>query len=130
MKRTDSVFSGLNERQVEYVTARSQSESNAKALKLCGFSEGWLYKQDVEMLNERASMFRKDIAGQAMQKLTEALVAAVEVKTKGLSSRDERVRQSVATEIIERILGKPTQRQDITSGDEKITIRLVGNDDD
>lgn len=117
MKSPDSVFDGLNEKQTEYVTARSKTDSNLKALKECGLSEGWLYKNDYENLNYRALMLRKDVVRQATQMLSESLVKAVEVKLDGLKVRDERIKQAVSTEIIERIMGKPTQRTEVTGKD-------------
>jgi hypothetical protein len=42
----------------------------------------------------------------------------------GLKSRDERVKQGVATEILDRGIGKVSDKLDVTSGGEKITVTL------
>ncbi len=42
---------------------------------------------------------------------------AAMVKAAGLDSSDEKIRQDVATEILDRNLGKPTQRQEHTGAD-------------
>lgn len=42
---------------------------------------------------------------------------AAMVKAKGLDSSDEKIAQSAATEIIDRNLGKPTQRNEVTGKD-------------
>lgn len=124
------VFESLDERELEYVLARVDAKSNAEALRNCGFSQGWLNNRDIDDLNQRAHKIRINKAVRASIILEEATVEAAKVKAKGLKSRDERVKQAVATEILDRALGKPTQRQDITTDGSKITIRLVGNDDD
>ena len=45
---------------------------------------------------------------------------AVLVKVGGLDSKDEKVRQASATEVIDRVLGKPTQNTDITTKGESL----------
>lgn len=42
---------------------------------------------------------------------------AAQVKVEGLDSKDEKVKQAAATEILDRQLGKPTQRSEITGKD-------------
>jgi len=51
-----------------------------------------------------------------------ALARAMEVKLRGLDSRDERIRQAVATEIIEWELGKASQKIDL-SGEIDVNYR-------
>jgi len=49
--------------------------------------------------------------------LHDAAIEATRVKVEGLKSRSENVRQRAATEILDRNIGKPTQRQEITGAD-------------
>lgn len=131
MKRLDSVFEGLDERETAYVLARSDSVSNSEALKKCGMSEGWLYKRNYEDLNARADILRKDKALRAALILGEAVEQAAKVKVAGLKVRDERIKQAVATEILDREFGKPTQRQEVTGKDGGvIVINMTGDIDD
>ena len=109
-----NVFDGLDERETAYVLARSEAFSNNQALKACGFSVGWLRNKDVEDLNARADSLRKDKAIRASILLSEAVEEAARVKVAGLKSRDDRVKQAVATEIIDRELGKVLQRTELT----------------
>lgn len=117
MTNLDKVFDGLDERETAYVLARSECVSNSEALRKCGKSEGWLYKRDIDDLNARADELRKNKAIRASMILAEAVEEAAKVKAAGLKSRDERVKQAVATEIIDRQLGKVPQRQEITGAD-------------
>ncbi len=126
MKRLDSLFDGLDERETAYVLARSECVSNSEALRKCGKSEGWLYKRNIEDLNSRADILRKDKAIRASMILAEAVEEAAKVKAAGLKSRDERIKQAVATEIIDRQLGKVPQRQEVTGKDGGVIVVEFG----
>ena len=131
MTRVSTVFDGLDERETAYVLARSDAFSNNEALRVCGFSKGWLNNRDAEKLNARAESLRKDKAIRASMILADAVEEAARVKAAGLKSRDERVKQAVATEIIERELGKVPQKAELTGKDgEAIEVRLVKDDVD
>lgn len=117
MKSLDSLFDGLDERETAYVLARSECVSNSEALRRCGKSEGWLYKRNIEDLNNRADELRKNKAMRAAMILSEAVEEAARVKVAGLKVRDERIKQSVATELLERELGKVPQRTELTGAD-------------
>lgn len=121
-----NVFDGLDERETAYVLARSDAFSNNQALKACGFSIGWLRNKDIDDLNSRAESLRKDKAIRASMILADAVEEAAKVKAAGLKSRDERVKQAVATEIIDRELGKVPQRQEVTGKDGGVIVVEFG----
>jgi len=121
-----NVFDGLDERETAYVLARSDAFSNNQALKACGFSIGWLRNKDIDDLNSRAESLRKDKAIRAAMILADAVEEAAKVKAAGLKSRDERVKQAVATEIIDRELGKVPQRQEVTGKDGGVIVVEFG----
>ena len=121
MTRLDKVFERLDERETAYVLARSECVSNSEALRKCGFSQGWLSKRDIEDLNSRADSLRKDKAIRASMLLADAVEEAARVKVAGLKSRDDRVKQAVATEIIDRELGKVLQRTELTG---EVTVEV------
>jgi len=124
MINKSDVFDNLDERETAYVLARSDSFSNNQALRKCGFSFGWLRNKDIEDLNARADSLRKDKAIRASMILSEAVEEAALVKTAGLKARDERIKQAVATEIIDRELGKVPNRTELTGAD-NAPIELV-----
>ena len=117
MVTKSNVFEGLDERETAYVLARSKSFSNKQALRETGISQGWLNSKDAEALNKRAEEIRINKAIMASMILSEAVEEAARVKAAGLKSRDERVKQAVATEIIDRELGKVPQRTELTGAD-------------
>jgi len=126
MTRLDKLFDNLDERETAYILARSEAVSNSEALRKCGFSQGWLSKRDIEDLNGRADKLRKDKAFRASQLLEGALVDAAQVKINGLKVRDERVKQSVATEILDRAFGRPTQKTELSGKDGGVIVVEFG----
>lgn len=112
-----NVFEGLDERETRYVSARAEAVSNREALRITGLSQSWLNKKDIDDLNERANSLRADTALKASKIISEAAELAAKVKVEGLKSRDERVKQASATEILERILGKTSQHVELTGAD-------------
>jgi hypothetical protein len=128
MAKLGKVFDNLDARETAYVLARSDSVSNSEALRKCKFSQGWLNKRDIEDLNARAATIREDKAIRASMLLAEAVEEAAKVKVAGLKVRDDRIKQSVATEILDRELGKVPQRAEITGADGgKLQIEYVND---
>ena len=56
--------------------------------------------------------------------LQDAVIEAAEVKVGGLRSRDERIRQGASSDILDRKVGKPLQKQE-SKHDGEVTIRVV-----
>jgi len=119
MTLNNTILDDLDEKELKYVMTRIDAESNAEALRVSGLSKGWLRARNVADLNARAEKIRKNKAMQAIMDLSGFLKEAIEVKGAGLKARDERVRQSVATEIIERFLGKPSASVAIDVSEDK-----------
>lgn len=59
----------------------------------------------------------KDAADSAYEILKDSVVKAAAIKRAGLDSEDERMRQSVSTEILDRVLGRATQHLEHTGED-------------
>lgn len=74
----------------------------------------WANKKDV---NEVVGLLLTDLKQGAITILAEAVSKAAMVKIAGLGHTDPRIRQDVATEVLDRALGKPTQKQEITGKD-------------
>ena len=117
MAKLGKVFDGLDARETAYVLARSDSVSNSEALRKCKFSQGWLNKRNIDDLNARADTIRKDKAMRASILLAEAVEEAAKVKVAGLKVGDDRIKQSVATEILDRELGKVSQSLEVSGKD-------------
>ena len=85
-----------------------------------GVSRSAFYKwpeDEREVLRDMAQRLKADVQLRVMQLLEGAAEEAALVKVAGLKSRNETVKQSVASEILDRVLGKPTQRQEVTGAE-------------
>jgi hypothetical protein len=117
MTEINTVFDGLDTREIEYVQARANAKSDLEALRLCGFSRGWLNSHDKENLNKRALEFKTDGILRAQMKLDEALPKAVDGLVKLLDSRNENIKIKAQTEIMDRRMGRPVQKSEVTGAD-------------
>jgi hypothetical protein len=109
MTEINTIFDGLDSREVDYVQARANAVSDAEALRVCGFSRGWLNSHDKDDLNDRAMAFKTDNVLKAQIILDQAVELAAKIKVEGLQSRNERIKQDSSSEIMNRRMGKPTQ---------------------
>ncbi len=112
MTEINTIFEGLDSREVDYVQARACTNSDAEALRETGFSRGWLNNHDKDDLNERAMAFKTDNVLKAQIILDEHLVEAVEGLVELLKSRNENVRLRAQQEFMDRRLGKAVQKID------------------
>lgn len=124
MTDINTIFDGLDSREVDYVQARANAKSDLEALRTCGFSRGWLNNHDKDNLNERAMNFKTDNVLKAQIILDQAVEDAARIKVEGMRSRNEYVKQSASTEIMDRRLGKPKQGIE-HSGEVNNIIKMV-----
>jgi len=121
----------LEDARLDYVMARSRVNSDAQAIRDSGVPKATFYcwdKEERDHLNELAQKIRRNVALRMIAKLEEAGEDAVNALLSTLKSRNENVKQKAAVEVIDRILGKPTQslKTDVTSGGEIIKVTIEG----
>lgn len=129
-KSTINPFVLLTDSQWRFVTAMIENPEFSKAdgARHVGLKPNTVYTWAAHV-DEALELARSDIQMAALQARKAALLKAIRVKVRGLDSKDERVRQSAATEIIEWELGKPTQRQEHSGPDGgALTVRVVYDD--
>lgn len=122
----ESILEALEPPWFDYVWERSKVNTDSAAYRAAGISKSVFYKLDAterERLNALAVQLRRARVLQAELALRRAVVEAATVKVAGLQNRDPRVRQAAATEILDRTIGKPITRADITSGGERIVLK-------
>ena len=105
-----------NDRQLDYVLARAEVSTDKAGYLDAGIHKTTFYdwsKETREYLNGLARELKLEVALKAKLVLRAATKEAAEVKVKGLTNRDERIKQGAATEILDRMLGKPVQKQAI-----------------
>jgi phage terminase large subunit len=121
MTNVNTIFEGLDSREIDYVYARANAVSDAEALRSCGFSRGWLNSHDKDDLNERALKFKTDNVLKAQIELDAALPDAAKGLVKLLKSQSENIKLRAQTEIMDRRMGKPAQMINQTTRDESVS---------
>lgn len=122
----------LTDLRLDYVMARSRVNSDAQGIRESGVNKTTFYswgEEERNRLNDIAQRLKRDTALKALTIIQNAAEEAAKVKVAGLKSRDERVKQGVATEILDRGVGKVTDKVDVTSAGEKIIVTLREDND-
>lgn len=110
------IWEGLTPDQRAYVVARLDYPTKKDAAFHIGLKPQTIYQWPKEV--ERAyDLLKEDILLGAVDIIRVSLAKAAMIKVSGLDSDDERIKQAVATEILDREMGKPTQRNEHTGGD-------------
>lgn len=122
-ERLQAILAELSTDQIRFIVARQECLTIREAAEAIGIKPDTAYhwpnevKEAVRLMAADGLMVAQHIRGRNVAK-------AMQVKVTGLDSDDERVRQGVATEVIEWEMGKATQGIDVKEkGD--VTIRVV-----
>jgi hypothetical protein len=114
----------MNIQQLRYVIALLDHPKRKDAALEVGIDPGTAYnwgKPPVRLAE--LIIQQKVLAGQEI--FERAYLKAVQEKINGLYSDSETVRQKAATEIIDRVSGRPIQRTDVTTGGEQLTKTYI-----
>jgi DNA-binding transcriptional regulator YiaG len=128
----ETLLSRLTTDQIRFVVVRAETTTDKDAAQVLHISpntvKNWP-KEQKDAIAEAVRLMAHDGLVTAQHIRRRNLAKAMSVKVAGLDSDDERVRQSVATEIIEWELGKATQRNENEQHGE-MTLRVVYGDDE
>lgn len=110
----DEIWGDLTPPQKKYVVAYQRHTSKADAAQEIGRSASTIYSWP-DRVDTAAELFSDATAELAMQELEEALVEAAMVKTQEVRNpgSTEGSQQEAASDVLDRVMGKPTQKQDI-----------------
>lgn len=123
------LWKGLTRNQQRFAVAMLDCPSKKEAAGMVGISDSTVYRwgEDIDRVIE---LLLQDAQESALTILAGVAVRAAVTKQDGLDSEDERIKQGVATEILDRVLGRATQRQEISGpGGEPMVLRVKGFDD-
>jgi hypothetical protein len=102
--------------QLRYIAIRFEYATKKEAAEAIGLEPDTIYHWPKEVDEAlRLIAIETEIAARAI--LKQNLIKAAMVKVAGLDSRDERIRQGSATEVLDRQLGKAVFRQEIAGPD-------------
>lgn len=110
----EAIWGDLTPPQKKYVVAYQRHTSKADAAKEIGRSASTIYSWP-DKVDHAAELFSDATAELAMQELEEALVEAAMVKTQEVRrpGSTQENQQDAATDIMDRVMGKPTQKQEV-----------------
>jgi len=123
------LWSGLLHNQQRYAIAMLKSSSKKNAALSIGIEPDTVYRWPIEV-EQCIEYMMLDAASAAKTILEEDAPKAAMTKVHGLDSPDERIKQDSASEILDRVIGKPTQRQEVGGiVDNPLVLRVSGFDD-
>jgi hypothetical protein len=126
-----AILRELTMTQIRYVIARIENKTDKSAAEAIGISpatvKGWDNKAEVD---EAVTLMRVDGMITALEIRRRNLAKAMAVKAAGLESDNEKIRQEVATELIEWELGKAQQAIDMTTLGKSIAPDRIEKTDD
>lgn len=114
----DAILPLLNTNQLRFIVARQECASDKEAAEAIDIEPDTVYhwppfvKQAVKLMAGDGVHVAKELRRRSLPK-------AMAVKVAGLDSEDEKIRQTVSTEIIEWELGKAVDRKEFSGKDGK-----------
>ena len=123
----------LTRNQQRFAVAMLESPTKKDAALAVGLEPDTVYRWPDEV-DEVIDHLIHNAADSAYEILEESVVKAAAIKRAGLDSEDEKMRQGVSSEVLDRILGQAMKRQEISGPEgaalEIITKRVAGRDED
>ena len=126
----------LTHNQQRFAVAMLDSTSKKDAALMIGIEPDTVYRWN-GALDDVIAFMRTQARDAALEILAHNVVKAAMVKAAGLDSTDEKARQDAAAEVLDRVLGKPTSRTEVSGPDrgpieyrgfDKALERAYGND--
>jgi len=116
-EQLSAVCDQLSTDQIRFIVARQECSTDKEAAEIIGIKPDTVYhwkSRDKAPIEQAIRLMAGDGVLIAAHVRRKSLAKAMLVKVGGLDSEDERIRQSVATEIVDWEMGKATQRQEIS----------------
>jgi len=108
----EDILSRLTIAQLRWVVERQRCDSDATAALTIGINPKSVGNWPPEV-HRAAQLVAMSGVEAAVEIIKGSVMKAALVKVTGLDSRNEKVRQEAATEILDRIMGKPGQKVDL-----------------
>jgi hypothetical protein len=127
----EALLAGMSTDQIRFVVARQHFATDKEAAEEVGLEPNSVYHwPNKEQINEAVRLMAYDGLIAAKHIRHRNLAKAMSVKVAGLDTEDERLRQNVATEIIEWEMGRATQRREVSGDSQGFIVRLKWDDSD
>ena len=114
----------LSRNQRRFVVAMQECATKKEAAESIGLEADTVYRWP-SIVDDAVKILSDDVEAAVWDILADSAAKAAMVKVAGLDENDDKLRQAVASEILDRIMGRPTQRQEITGADgSEVVIRV------
>jgi hypothetical protein len=124
-EQLSEIWKQLSRNQRRFVVAAQEFATKKEAAESIGLEPDTVYRWP-KVVDDAIDLFSQDIESAALGIILNNAGKAAMIKAAGLDSDDEKIRQLSATEILDRVLGRPTQKQEISGKDgEAIEHKLV-----
>jgi hypothetical protein len=110
----------LEERQLDYVIARSKCSSDSQALKESGLARSTFFGWDEivrSKLNELAQQFKRETAMRVLMIMQDNAERAAKTVTNLMDSRNENIKLKASQEVLDRSVGKTSQTLELSGKD-------------
>lgn len=119
------IWNELNPLQRRFVVAMQQYPTMKDASEAIGISPNTAYNWP-STVKDAAEFMSNNIALATMGIVQANATKAAMIKAAGLDSSNEKIRQDSATEVLDRVLGKATQRNEVTGKDgEPLRVKFI-----
>lgn len=115
-EQLSNLMSNFTHNQVRFVVAMLENTSKKDAATAIGIQPDTVYRWPPEV-DEAVELIRQNVLLGAKEMISKNVAKAALVKVAGLDDDDPRVRQAAATEILDRMMGKPTQKAEVSGAD-------------
>lgn len=122
-----AIWRTLSHNQRRFVIAMQECATKKEGAAAIELEPQTVYRWP-DAVDKAIELMALDVKNAALTILEGAIEKAAWVKVTGLDSSDEKLRQAVAAELLDRYLGKPTQRQEITGAEGGALIVEFVND--
>lgn len=124
------LWQGLTHNQKRFAVAMLGATTKKDAALAIGIEPDTVYRWNGE-IDQAVEYMQGQAKDAAIEIITNNTVKAAMVKVAGLDSYDEKQRQDAASEVLDRSLGRPTQRQEHTGADGvALVVNFTSNIDD
>lgn len=120
-ERFTEILALLTRNQRKYVVVVGDYASKREAAEAVGLSASTVYHWS-PLVDEALEVLQQDLLSGAQEELRSSVAKAALVKTEGLGLEDARLRQSAASEILDRVLGKASARPEVSAEDGMLEI--------
>jgi len=127
-ERISTIWPKLNRNQRRFVVAMQECATKKEGAELIGLEPDTVYRWP-SIVDDALKALSADVETAVLDIIHSAAAKAAMVKTAGLDSDDEKLRQAVATEIIERAIGKvpnKNENREVTWEDEVLEALRKG----